>query len=82
MVVKKKSKEKESLPISVIHFRNGGIDVTTEQPRAPKPKVPGGHYCRCPKCRYVWRARVKHPKSCPECKTRLGWYSKRSKAVK
>lgn len=41
----------------------------------------GGHYCRCPKCKYVWKARVRHPKSCPECKIRLGWYNRR-KAVK
>ena len=35
------------------------------------------HYCRCPKCHYVWKAKVPHPKSCPECKTRFGWYRKK-----
>jgi len=27
---------------------------------------------KCPKCGYEWESRVKEPKECPECKTRLG----------
>ena len=25
----------------------------------------------CPKCEYEWKAKIKNPKSCPRCKTRL-----------
>lgn len=34
-----------------------------------KPRRP---VVTCPKCGYEWTPRVVHPKSCPECKTRLG----------
>ena len=26
--------------------------------------------CKCNQCGYVWLARVKNPKACPECKRR------------
>ena len=26
---------------------------------------------KCIKCEYEWTARIKNPKECPECKTRL-----------
>lgn len=26
---------------------------------------------KCPKCGYKWTPRIKKPKACPECKTRL-----------
>ena len=26
---------------------------------------------KCKKCGYAWQERVRYPKSCPECKTRL-----------
>ena len=31
----------------------------------------------CPRCGYVWEARVSHPKSCPDCKVRIGYYVKK-----
>ena len=40
------------------------------QKKPPVPKV----RCPNPKCGYEWEPRVAYPKSCPECKTRLGWY--------
>lgn len=40
-----------------------------------KPKGNVIRKLRCPKCGYVWEPRVKQPKSCPECKQRLGWYT-------
>lgn len=27
----------------------------------------------CKKCQYEWEARVKEPKACPRCKTRLDY---------
>jgi predicted Zn-ribbon and HTH transcriptional regulator len=32
---------------------------------------------KCWKCGYTWQPRVKAPKSCPECKTRLGQKARR-----
>lgn len=34
---------------------------------------------KCPKCEYKWQARVKKPKSCPRCKTRLDYKKKGTK---
>ena len=32
-------------------------------------------FYRCGKCQYEWVSRVKHPKECPQCKSRNwnGW---------
>ncbi|MEK6923051.1 MAG: hypothetical protein AABX08_04590 [Nanoarchaeota archaeon] len=31
---------------------------------------------KCLKCTYVWESRVKEPKACPRCKTRLDFTPK------
>ncbi len=31
---------------------------------------------KCIKCNYEWEARVKEPKACPRCKTRLDYVIK------
>lgn len=28
---------------------------------------------KCEKCKYEWKERIKNPKACPRCKTRLDY---------
>ncbi len=30
---------------------------------------------KCQACEYEWKTRVKEPKACPRCKTRLDWFN-------
>lgn len=31
---------------------------------------------KCPKCNYEWESRIKDPKACPRCKSRLDYQAK------
>ena len=40
------------------------------------------HLGKCTKCGYTWIPRVKNPKECPKCKTRIDYKTKKNEKVK